>query len=311
MSQPAISIKGLNKRYGNGFEALQHVDLTVNKGDFYALLGPNGAGKSTIIGILTSLVNRSAGEIFINGIDLARNPSAAKAKLGVVPQEYNINIFETCLQILMNQAAFYGIPKAIAQQRTIELLKQLELWDKRNSISGTLSGGMKRRLMIARALVHDPEILILDEPTAGVDVEIRQAMWRFLVARNKQGLTVVLTTHYLEEAESLCNCVAIIDHGEIMLETTMRTLLSQLEKEVLIFYLEKPMQGIPKLAGFTYSVIDDHTLEIEIKRGQVINEIFASLNRCNIPVISMRNKSNRLEQLFMHLVNDKNLPEVS
>ena len=310
MSQPAISITGLSKRYHNGFEALQNIDLTVNKGDFYALLGPNGAGKSTTIGILTSLVNRSAGEVLIDGIDLARHPSLAKAKLGVVPQEYNINIFETCWQILTNQAAFYGVSKPVAQQRTIQLLKQLELWDKRNTIAGNLSGGMKRHLMIARALVHDPQILILDEPTAGVDVEIRQSMWRFLVERNKKGLTVVLTTHYLEEAESLCNRVVIIDHGKIVLETTMRDLLSQLEQEVLIFYLEKPMRCDPKIQGFSYSMIDDHTLEIEVKRGQVLNEIFAALNRCDIPVTSMRNKANRLEQLFMRLVNEKNTSEV-
>ncbi len=310
MSQSAISITGLSKRYHNGFEALKNVDLTVNKGDFYALLGPNGAGKSTTIGILTSLVNRSAGEIIIDGIDLARHPSLAKDKLGVVPQEYNINIFETCWQILMNQAAFYGVSKPVAQQRTIQLLKQLELWDKHNTIAGKLSGGMKRRLMIARALVHDPQILILDEPTAGVDVEIRQSMWRFLVERNKKGLTVVLTTHYLEEAESLCNCVAIIDHGKIVLETTMRDLLSQLEQEVLIFYLEKPIRCDPKIQGFSYSMIDDHTLEIEVKRGQMLNEIFAALNRCDIPVTSMRNKANRLEQLFMRLVNEKNASEV-
>ena len=309
MSQPAISIKGLSKRYNNGFEALKNIDLTVNKGEFYALLGPNGAGKSTTIGVLTSLVNRSEGTVLIDGVDLARNPSAAKAKLGVVPQEYNINIFETCFQILMNQAAFYGVPKNLAEQRTTELLKQLELWDKRNTASGKLSGGMKRRLMIARALVHDPEILILDEPTAGVDVEIRQSMWHFLVARNKQGLTIVLTTHYLEEAESLCDQVAIIDHGEIVLETTMRALLAQLEQEVLIFYLEQPLQCDPKIEGFSYSMIDERTLEIEVKRGQALNEIFAVLNRCNIPVTSMRNKSNRLEQLFMRLVNDKNSPE--
>ena len=306
----AIDIRGLAKTYGNGFQALKRIDLTINKGDFYALLGPNGAGKSTTIGILTSLVTKSQGSVSINGVDLFAAPSQAKALLGIVPQEYNLNIFEPCWQIMVNQAAFYGIPRKEAASRAESLLKQLELWDKRNTPSGKLSGGMKRRLMIARALVHDPEILILDEPTAGVDVEIRQSMWAFLQKRKQRGLTIVLTTHYLEEAESLCNRVAIIDRGEIVSETTMKSLLSQLEQETLVFYLDKPLKKEPKIAGFTSRLVDDQILEVDIKRGQALNEVFTALSSCSVPVSSMRNKANRLEQLFMRLVHENDKEEV-
>jgi len=299
---PAIQIMDLHKRYGNGFDALKGINLTVNPGDFYALLGPNGAGKSTTIGMLTSLVTITSGEILINGFAFKQNLSKAKALMGVVPQEINVNSFEKCEQILLQQAMYYGVSIKKAKPRVEALLKQLELWEKRNTPAGKLSGGMKRRLMIARALVHDPKILILDEPTAGVDVEIRQSMWHFLQDLNQKGLTIVLTTHYLEEAESLCNRIGIINHGKLVIETTMRQLLSQLERETLLFDLAKSRNTAPTLKGFPTRLRSADVLEVDIQRGQELNCVFRQLNDKNIDVLSVRNKANRLEQLFMELV---------
>lgn len=300
---PAIQIRALTKTYKNGVQALKGVDLTVNRGDFYALLGPNGAGKTTTTGILSSTVNKTSGEIVINGFDLTKQWQQARPLLGVVPQEVNMNPFETCHRTLIQQAAYYGVDKKRAKANTELLLKQLELWEKRDSQVRTLSGGMKRRLMIARALVHDPEILLLDEPTAGVDIEIRQSMWKFLNERQKNGLTIVLTTHYLEEAENFCNRIAIINHGEVAVECTMRELLSQADLITLVFDLETPQSQTPALKGFDTRLTDPQILEVDIKRGQNLNCIFKQLNTQNISVMSMRNKSNRLEQLFVNMVN--------
>ncbi|MDF2530383.1 MAG: transporter ATP-binding protein, partial [Gammaproteobacteria bacterium] len=294
------------KIYKNGFVALKGIDLMVKQGDFYALLGPNGAGKSTTIGIVTSLVNKTAGEVKVLGVDLHQHPAIAKSFLGVVPQEVNLNIFETPWQILINQAGYYGVNRAVAKQRAEQYLKQMDLWAKKDVQARMLSGGMKRRLMIARALMHQPKILILDEPTAGVDVEIRQAMWSFLTELNKQGVTVILTTHYLEEAESLCNQVAIINKGEIIENTSMKALLLQLESETLVLYPGKALQVAPKLQNFPCSLIDERTLEVEIKKGQALSELFAELNQLGIEISSMRNKSNRLEKLFIDMVKRGN-----
>lgn len=300
----ALSIKNLKKTYSNGFEALKGIDLDVQQGDFFALLGPNGAGKSTAIGIVTSLVNKSSGTVEIFGKDIDKDISSAKSYLGLVPQEFNFNVFEPVQEIIWNQAGYYGINRKIAEERTERYLKQLDLWDKRKEQAINLSGGMKRRLMIARALVHEPKLLILDEPTAGVDIEIRHSMWKFLQEINSQGTTIILTTHYLEEAENLCRNIAIIDHGKLIENTSIRSLLQQLQFETFVLDLDQPVSNLPDVDGFRITAIEDTVLEIEMDKQQSCNSLFEKLSALGIHVKSMRNKSNRLEQLFMHLVAD-------
>ena len=307
----ALEISALAKTYKGGFQALKGIDLTVEKGDFFALLGPNGAGKSTTIGVITSLVNKTAGQVKVFGYDIDTDLEKAKSFIGLVPQEFNFSQFEPLMHILVNQAGYYGVPKPLAIERAEKYLKQLELWDKRDEPARALSGGMKRRLMIARALMHEPQMLILDEPTAGVDIELRRSMWGFLRELNKQGITIILTTHYLEEAEMLCRNIAIIDGGEIVEDTSMKKLLAQLDVETFVFDIkvEATLAEIGQFAEqsqeIAYRVIDDHTLEIDLNKSQNLNQVFAQLNAANIEVQSMRNKSNRLEALFVSLINKK------
>ncbi|HET8551253.1 MAG TPA: ABC transporter ATP-binding protein [Gammaproteobacteria bacterium] len=298
----ALSIRNLTKTYHGTVHALKGIDLDVDEGDFFALLGPNGAGKTTAIGIISSLVNKTSGKVEVFGHDIDHEFPLAKSCLGLVPQEINFNQFEKVEDICVNQAGFYGIPRRIAKQRAEKYLKQLSLWDKRGEISRNLSGGMKRRLMIARALMHEPRLLILDEPTAGVDIEIRRSMWTFLRDINAQGVTIILTTHYLEEAETLCRRIAIIDHGEIVENTSMKTLLGKLSTETFVFNLRHPLAAPPRLNGYAATQIDDTTLEIEISKDQDINGIFEMLSQQHIQVLSMRNKANRLEELFIRMV---------
>lgn len=301
MSVKALEIKGLKKTYDEKVHALKGIDLTVDEGDFFALLGPNGAGKSTSIGIICSLVNKSEGEVKVFGYDLDTQKEAVKSLIGVVPQEFNFNQFETVLQIVVNQAGYYGVPKSIALQRAEKYLSLLDLWEKRNERGRTLSGGMKRRLMIARALMHEPKLLILDEPTAGVDIELRRSMWKFLTQINDSGITIILTTHYLEEAESLCRNIAIIDRGTIVENTTMKGLLAKLTKETFVLDLDSEYSPID-IAGFTTHWLDGHTLEVDVEKSQPINAVFDALSQANIKVMSMRNKANRLEELFVTLI---------
>jgi ABC-2 type transport system ATP-binding protein len=301
----ALEIRGLTKTYKNGVQALKGVDLDVDQGDFFALLGPNGAGKTTLIGILTSLVNKSAGTVSVFGHDLDRELEAAKACIGIVPQEINFNQFETPQTILVNQAGFYGIERALARERAEKYLSLLQLVDKRNKMARGLSGGMKRRLMIARALVHEPKLLILDEPTAGVDIEIRRSMWEFLREINQRGTTIILTTHYLEEAETLCRNIAIINGGLIAERDRMSSLLRKLQVETFVFNLRESVASVPLVAGYEFSLIDEHTLQVEVSKEQSLNEVFAKLSAAGIHVLSMRNKVNRLEELFMKLVETK------
>jgi ABC-2 type transport system ATP-binding protein len=309
MSTPkinALSVRDLTKTYKNGVQALKGVDLDVEQGDFFALLGPNGAGKTTLIGIVTSLVNKSSGHASVFGYDIDRELEAAKACIGIVPQEMNFNMFETPFTIVVNQAGFYGIPRPVAKARAEQYLKQLQLWDKRDKISRGLSGGMKRRLMIARALMHEPRLLILDEPTAGVDIEIRRSMWDFLREINERGTTIILTTHYLEEAETLCRNIAIIDGGRIVERDRMSSLLRRLNTEVFVLNLRSSLQQAPKLdSSIATRLTDDHTLEVEITKEQNLNEVFAQLSSVGIEVLSMRNKVNRLEEIFMRLVDGR------
>jgi len=300
---PALRIKNLEKTYRNGVHALKGVDLEVDEGDFFALLGPNGAGKSTVISAITSLLNKTSGQIEVFGLDIDRHPSEVRRQIGLVPQEFNFNIFEPIGEILINQAGYHGIPRHEATKRAEIHLKQLELWDKRFDMARELSGGMKRRLMIARALMHNPKLLILDEPTAGVDIGIRHSMWEFMKEKNRDGLTIILTTHYLEEAESLCNNIAIIDHGITIEQTRMRTLLERLHVETFILYLAQPVEQLPVCGEHIVRQIDSETLEVDINQQQDISDVFAILERCNIKVTSMKNKSNRLEQLFISMLN--------
>lgn len=300
----ALALRKLTKTYKNGIKALKGIDLDVSEGDFFALLGPNGAGKTTIIGIVTSLVNKTSGTVEVFGHDMDRELETAKSCIGVVPQEINFNLFETVHTIVVNQAGFYGIPRALARERAEKYLKQLQLWDRRNSIARSLSGGMKRRLMIARALMHEPRLLILDEPTAGVDIEIRRSMWDFLRNINDAGTTIILTTHYLEEAESLCRNVAIIEGGRIIERDSMPNVLRKLQTETFVFNLTDSRTVAPLLPGIKSGLTDDHTLEVEVSKGQSLNEIFAALTAQGIGVNSMRNKVNRLEELFVRLVDD-------
>ncbi|HGN1706949.1 TPA: ABC transporter ATP-binding protein [Providencia rettgeri] len=297
----ALELSQLTKTYPGGVRALRGIDLSVEDGDFYALLGPNGAGKSTTIGIISSLVNKTSGSVKVFGYDLEKQVVLAKQQLGLVPQEFNFNPFETVLQIVLNQAGYYGVPRSIAVQRAEQYLYQLDLWEKRNERARNLSGGMKRRLMIARALMHQPKLLILDEPTAGVDIELRRSMWTFLKNLNAQGTTIILTTHYLEEAEMLCRNIGIIQHGELVENTSMKQLLSKLESETFIFDL-MPKSPIPQLLGYESRLIDTSTIEVDVKREQGLNSVFSQLSEQGIQILSMRNKANRLEELFVNLV---------
>ncbi|MGR3969820.1 ABC transporter ATP-binding protein [Shewanella sp. 1180_01] len=298
----ALVLEGLKKTYKGGVEAVKGISLTVNQGDFFALLGPNGAGKSTTIGIISSLVQKSSGSVKVFDYDIDKQLEHAKLCIGLVPQEFNFNQFETVLQIVVNQAGYYGVPKPVALERAKKYLSQLDLWEKRNSPSRELSGGMKRRLMIARALMHEPKLLILDEPTAGVDIELRRSMWEFLKQINQQGVTIILTTHYLEEAEMLCRNIGIIDKGILVECTSMKALLSKLNMETFILDLRRDTATAPVLDGMTCRLTDPHTLEVDVVKEHNLNDVFSQLSAANIEVLSMRNKSNRLEELFVELV---------
>ncbi|MFZ0219609.1 MAG: ABC transporter ATP-binding protein [Candidatus Aquirickettsiella sp.] len=297
----ALSIQGLSKIYKNGLIALKSIDLNVDEGDFFALLGPNGAGKSTTIGIIASLINKTAGSVKVFGHSIDNELEAAKSCIGIVPQELNFSIFEKVIDVIVYQAGYYGVPRDLAKQRAELYLKKLDLWDKRNQISMQLSGGMKRRLMIARALVHQPRLLILDEPTAGVDIEIRRSMWEFLRSINQQGITIILTTHYLEEAEYLCKNIAIIDKGSIIENTSMKQLLATLNMETFVFDLKKPLVELPQ-SPFAMRLLDNVTLEIDVAKEQSLNNLFGFLEGHHIEVTSLRNKANRLEELFLNLI---------
>ncbi len=301
----ALSVRGLTKTYKNGVQALKGIDLDVEEGDFFALLGPNGAGKTTLIGIATSLVNKTAGQVSVFGYDIDKEIDRAKSCIGIVPQEINFNMFESPETIVVNQAGFYGVERGLARERAEKYLKQLQLWEKRKTMARSLSGGMKRRLMIARALMHQPKLLILDEPTAGVDIEIRRSMWDFLREINEQGTTIILTTHYLEEAENLCRNIAIIDGGRIIERDRMSNLLRKLQTESFLFTLRNPVAVAPALDGYAVKLVDDHTLDIEMSKTQSLNDIFTRLTAQGLDVISMRNKVNRLEEMFMRLVENR------
>jgi len=300
----ALQINNLQKTYANGIQALKGINLEVAEGDFFALLGPNGAGKSTIIGIITSLVKKSAGSVQVFNNDLETHSVIVKSLIGIVPQELNFSQFECCLEIVLNQAGYYGINRKLAKQRAEKYLRQLGLWEKRLDSSRTLSGGLKRRLMIARALINEPRLLILDEPTAGVDVELRRSMWSFLREINNQGTTIVLTTHYLEEAENLCKNIAIINNGKIIENTSMKSLLDKLDIQTFILDLNKPINQPLNLKPFKSHTIDPMTIEIEITIDKSMNDLFRILSQADINVKSMRNKSNRLEELFINLLNE-------
>jgi ABC-2 type transport system ATP-binding protein len=297
----ALKISQLTKTYKGGVQALRGIDLEVDQGDFYALLGPNGAGKSTTIGIISSLVNKTSGSVEVFGHSMDSQLNDAKSSIGLVPQEFNFNQFETVLQIVVNQAGYYGVPRKIALQRAEKYLNQLDLWGKKDQPARALSGGMKRRLMIARALMHEPKMLILDEPTAGVDIELRRSMWQFLTDINASGVTIILTTHYLEEAEMLCRNIGIIDNGKIVENTSMKALLSKLNIETFILDLAAPSS--PQLDNISHRMTDDTTLEVDLHKEDSLNSVFTQLTSQGIDVISMRNKANRLEELFVHLVD--------
>lgn len=295
----ALEIKNLIKQYPTGVQAVKGINLTVEQGDFYALLGHNGAGKSTTIGIISSLVNKTSGEVKVFGYDLDTQKIQLKQQIGLVPQEFNFNQFEKVIDVLIQQAGFYGVPKKEALERAEIWLKKLELWEKRDHYTRELSGGMKRRVMIARALMHNPKLLILDEPTAGVDIELRRSMWDFLRELNQQGTTIILTTHYLEEAETLCRHIGIIQHGELIENTTMKALLAKLETETILLDLSENKPLV--IDGYPFKWLDDETIEVEVKREQGLNKLFLQLAAQNVEVLSMRNKSNRLEELFLKM----------
>lgn len=299
----ALSIRDLHKSYKSGTKALNGIDLDVQQGDFFALLGPNGAGKSTTIGIISALVNKTSGSVKVFDFDTDTQLEDAKSQLGLVPQEFNFNQFETVLQIVVNQAGYYGVPKSVALVRAEKYLGQLGLWEKRHARSRELSGGMKRRLMIARALMHEPKLLILDEPTAGVDIELRRSMWEFLKEINAQGVTIILTTHYLEEAEMLCRNIAIIDKGRIIENTSMKALLGKLNKETFVLDLKAGRAELT-LPGFVTRKLDEHSFEVDVEKNQGLNAVFAALAAEDITVLSMRNKANRLEELFVSLIGE-------
>ncbi len=298
----ALSIQNLKKTYNNGFEALKGLDLDVENGDFFALLGPNGAGKSTLIGIISSLVTKSSGEVSIFGYDLQKDSAKAKSCIGLVPQEINFNQFETVKNVVLNQAGFYGMPRKQALIQTERCLRQMDLWEKRDTVSRRLSGGMKRRLMIARAMVHQPRLLILDEPTAGVDIEIRRSMWQMMEEVNRQGTTIILTTHYLEEAESLCRNIAIINHGQIIEKSTMQNLLSRIQTEQFVLDIDQALTVAPVIDGYSVELVDSHSLNVAVEKTHGLNPLFQQLSEQGIKVLSLKNKSNRLEQLFIDLV---------
>lgn len=300
---PALSLRNLRKVYNEKFEALKGISLDVMPGDFFAMLGPNGAGKSTTIGVISSLVRKTSGTVEVFGKNIDTDFSIAKKYLGVVPQEFNFSMFEKVEDIVLQQAGYYGLPRKQALVQTEKYLKQLSLWDKRHTPARMLSGGMKRRLMIARALVHEPQLLILDEPTAGVDIELRRSMWEFLREINAAGTTIILTTHYLEEAESLCRNVAIIDQGVIVKNTSVKNLLQQLNKEIFIFDVSGNLQSLPNLNGHRVAQVDEHSFEVEVDKGQSLNAVFGQLTAQGFEIVSMRNKSNRLEELFVAMVN--------
>jgi len=302
----ALKIDDLVKTFPNGVEALKGVSFSVEQGDFFALLGPNGAGKSTIIGIVSSLINKTSGKIEVFGVDTDKDFSLAKSMIGLVPQEFNFNSYEPLSEILVNQAGYYGIRKAIAIERAEYYLDKVGLWQKRKDSPQLLSGGMKRRLMVARSLVHEPKLLILDEPTAGVDVEIRHSMWEFIKSLNEQGMTIILTTHYLEEAEQLCRNIAIINHGKIAENTSVKSLLKKLDKEIFILDTKSSLDKNFSLSNYSVEVIDEHCMHVEITKNQAVNNLFSSLDEKGIEVLSMRNKSNRLESLFLSLVHSNN-----
>ncbi len=299
---PALEIRQLHKTYGNGHVALQGIDLTVEEGDFFALLGPNGAGKSTCIGIVSTLVRKSSGEVSIFGDDIEKDPIAAKSHLGVVPQEFNFNIFEPVEEIIANQGGYQGVAPRLVRERTRQLLRELDLWDKRRVQARELSGGMKRRLMIARALIHQPRLLILDEPTAGVDIELRRSMWGYMRRINEQGTTIILTTHYLEEAEQMCRNVAIIDRGHIVKHDRMKNLLRQLDCETFVLNARETVEELPdRIGAFALRRIDEHTIEADLPKPHSLNELMRELDRLGIAIDSLRNKANRLEELFLRL----------
>ncbi|MBE0508266.1 MAG: ABC transporter ATP-binding protein [Marinospirillum sp.] len=302
MNMKALSIQNLQKTYDNGHVALKGISLDVKEGDFFALLGPNGAGKSTTLGIVCSLVRKSAGKVSIFGVDIDEDFARAKQMIGVVPQEFNFSVFEKVEDIVLTSAGYQGLTEKQARPRTEQLLRDLGLWDKRHQQARMLSGGMKRRLMIARALVHNPRLLILDEPTAGVDIELRRSMWSFMQEINRQGTTIILTTHYLEEAENLCRNIAIIDQGEIVKNTSMKSLLGELNSETFVLDMVRPLEETPSLPNFVTRLRDATTLEVEVKKGQNISQVFAALLQQDIEVLSLRNKANRLEELFVSLV---------
>ncbi|MGA7966240.1 MAG: ABC transporter ATP-binding protein [Gammaproteobacteria bacterium] len=302
---PALRVEDLRKTYKNGREALAGVSFHVEPGEFFALLGPNGAGKTTTIGIVTSLVTKSSGKVEAFGIDLDRDPAGVKASIGLVPQEINLNLFERSIDIVINQAGYYGIGRRLAYERAERYLTQLGLWQYRNTNARALSGGFKRRLMIARALMHEPPLLILDEPTAGVDIELRRSMWEFLRGLNRAGTTIILTTHYLEEAESLCREIAIIQNGRLAEQGDMRELLASLHTETFILDVSKPVTQLPELDGYALRQVESDTLELDISRGHNINGAFEGLSKNGIEVVSMRNKSNRLEEIFLRLVEEE------
>ena len=301
----ALSIRDLTKTYRNGVQALKGITLDIAEGDFFAFLGPNGAGKTTVIGIVTSLVTKSGGEISVFGHDIDRELEHAKACIGLVPQEMNFNMFESAHKIVMNQAGFYGLPRRIARQRAEKYLKQLQLWDRRDKPARSLSGGMKRRLMIARALMHEPRLLVLDEPSAGVDIEVRRSMWEFLQDINARGTTIILTTHYLEEAETLCRNIAIINRGQIVESDRMSNLLRGLHTETFVLNLRTPLASAPRVAGYEVTLVDETTLEASVSSEQGLNDLFAQLAAAGVEVLSMRNKVNRLEEVFMQLVENR------
>lgn len=299
----ALQVNNLTKTYANGVEALKGVSLEVEEGDFFALLGPNGAGKSTLIGIMSSLVNASSGDVRVFGTSVQQQRSKAMSHIGLVPQELNFNQFEKPIEIIVNQAGYYGINRKTAHERAEKYLRQLQLWDKHDKISRLLSGGMKRRLMIARAMVNEPRLLILDEPTAGVDIEIRRSMWEFIREINENGTTVILTTHYLEEAEELCRNIAIIDHGKIVQNTDMKSLLGTLDIETFVLDLKEPLSEVPQVEGMEFKLRDSSTLEASLPKRKSLNSLFSSLDSAGVRVQSMRNKANRLEELFLRMVD--------
>ncbi|KAF0281720.1 ABC transporter ATP-binding protein [Spiribacter roseus] len=302
----ALSLRQLNKTYPGGVTALRDINLEVRPGDFYGLLGPNGAGKTTIIGTVASLVRPTSGSVEVFGHDILKDPWEAKSNIGLVPQEFNFNQFETVAQIVTNQAGFYGIDRTTARERAEKYLRELDLWGKRDAPSRQLSGGMKRRLMIARALVHEPRLLILDEPTAGVDIELRRSMWDFLRRMNERGTTIILTTHYLEEAESLCRGIGIIDGGRIVEDTDVRSLLTKLKSQSFVLDVTTPVNSLPALPDFGVLPLDERTIEVEVRGEQTLTELFSALNAAGVEVTSMKNKSNRLEELFVRMLGTGN-----